>query len=122
MKKRHERAIVKVNDIGRWVIKENITDRYWTGEEWSNHFNEALIYANVQKASLDLMNLNRLDRMDQAKLFRATIDVEVLGGKSVNVQELKDYLEKAAELYLNGAMESENIVQAMINWDDLSEV
>lgn len=90
---------------------------YWTGSTWSRDEDDGLLYADFERACRDLREIKLTETPDRNKRrYAATVVVDVICEKPVDMAELTAFLSKTARLVVGEAAPNGAMVFVQIDW------
>jgi len=90
---------------------------YWTGSTWSQDEDDGLIYADFELACRDLRTIKLAESPDKNKRrYAATVVVDVISDKPVDMAELTTFLSQTAKLTVGEAAPNGSLVFLQIEW------
>lgn len=96
---------------------------YWTGSNWAMDESRACLYHDFQDAAADLRAIKILEHADKARRrFKATVSVDLIGNRPLDIVELAAHLADAARLNIHDHPSGEMLIFLEIDWGTLEEL
>ena len=126
MKKKKNRHKIYIETVGQpqfpryRIVHKKLG--YWDGAGWQNDLLKGLLYYWFEEVALVVKNIQMVENIGKPmKTYTATVTIEVMGDKSIDKQELIEYLAKEARLLLDSPSPNGSVVHAQIDWGTLKE-
>lgn len=111
------------SSVERWIIVDHHTERVWNGTELADDRKSALLYANHNKATLDMQGIYRKSVGDRPpQRYRIPIVLEVYAERPLQPWQIIQHMARCTRLYTQTSGPEGSVILPVIEWGEIKRM